>query len=199
MINYIWAIFILVGIIYGIISGNSEMINNTLINSGSNAIEIILKLIPLLCLWQGIMKIAEDSGLINILSKHLSKYIKVLFPELPSNSDAITYISTNIILNMLGVGNAATPFGLKAMKSMQELNKKKDTASRSMITFLVINTSSVTIIPTTIISFRVLHNSVNPTSVVPLCIITTILSSLIGIILDRLFYLLTRRKYEVNS
>ena len=140
MINYIWAIFILVGIIYGIISGNSEMINNTLINSGSNAIEIILKLIPLLCLWQGIMKIAEDSGLINILSKHLSKYIKVLFPELPSNSDAITYISTNIILNMLGVGNAATPFGLKAMKSMQELNKKKDTASRSMITFLVINT-----------------------------------------------------------
>lgn len=199
MISYIWVIFIVVGIIYGIFSGNIEVINNTLINSGSNAIEIIFKLIPLLCLWQGIMKIAEDSGLINVLSKYLSKYIRVLFPELPGNSDAITYISTNIILNMLGVGNAATPFGLKAMKSMQELNKRKDTATRSMITFLVINTSSVTIIPTTIISFRVLHNSVNPTSIVPLCIITTFLSSLIGIIIDRIFYLITRRSYEVDS
>ena len=99
---------------------------------------------------------------------------------------------------MLGVGNAATPFGLKAMKEMQKLNNKKDTATRSMITFLVINTSSVTIIPTTIISFRILNNSVNPTSIVLLCIITTFTSSLIGILLDRLFYLITRRKYANN-
>lgn len=199
MINYIWSFFIIIGVIYGISTGNIENINNGIISSGSNAIEIIMKLIPLMCLWLGIMQIAEESGLINHLSKYFSKIICFLFPELPKNSDAITYISTNIILNMLGVGNAATPFGLKAMQEMQKLNKNKTTATRSMITFLVINTSSVTIIPTTIISFRILNNSVDPTSIVPLCIITTVLSSLVGIILDRLFYLLTRRKYANNS
>ena len=191
MINYIWAIFILVGIIYGIISGNSEMINNTLINSGSNAIEIILKLIPLLCLWQGIMKIAEDSGLINILSKHLSKYIKVLFPELPSNSDAITYISTNIILNMLGVGNAATPFGLKAMEELQKDNQEKDTATEAMITFLVLNTGGVTLIPTTVIALRMMHGSANPTEIIITSILATFVSSISGLILD---YIIRRKR-----
>lgn len=195
MINYIWAFFIIIGVIYGIVTGNIENINNTLINSGTSAIEMILKLIPLMCLWLGIMNIAKDSGLIDILAKKISKILKILFPEIPNNHEALTYISSNIILNMLGVGNAATPFGLKAMKEMQKLNQNKDVATRSMITFLVINTSSVTIIPTTIVSFRILNGSVNPTGIVPLCIITTIISCLIGIILDRLFYIITRGKY----
>lgn len=195
MINYIWAFFIILGITYGIITNNISVINNTLITSGTSAIELIFKLIPLMCLWLGVMKIAEDSNLINILSKHLSKIISPLFPELKGDTKSITYISSNIILNMLGVGNAATPFGLKAMQEMQKLNKNKDTASRSMITFLVINTSSVTLIPSTIISLRVLNNSSNPTSIVPLCIISTFTSSLIGLLLDRLFYLITRKKY----
>lgn len=198
MINYIWAFFIILGITYGIITNNISVINNTLITSGTSAIELIFKLIPLMCLWLGVMKIAEDSNLINILSKHLSKIISPLFPELKGDTKSITYISSNIILNMLGVGNAATPFGLKAMQEMQKLNKNKDTASRSMITFLVINTSSVTLIPSTIISLRVLNNSSNPTSIVPLCIISTFTSSLIGLLLDRLFYLITRKKYANN-
>lgn len=198
MINYIWAFFIIIGIVYGVITGNVVSINNTLINSGTNAIEMIFKLIPLMCLWLGLMNIAKDSGLIEILAKRLNKVLKILFPEIPDGHEALTYISSNIILNMLGVGNAATPFGLKAMKEMQKINKNKDIASRSMITFLVINTSSVTIIPTTIISFRILNNSINPTAIVPLCIITTVLSCIFGIILDRLFYLLTRSKYATN-
>ncbi len=198
MINYIWAFFIILGITYGIITNNISVINETLITSGTSAIELIFKLIPLMCLWLGVMKIAEDSNLINILSKHLSKIISPLFPELKGDTKSITYISSNIILNMLGVGNAATPFGLKAMQEMQKLNKNKDTASRSMITFLVINTSSVTLIPATIISLRVLNNSSNPTSIVPLCIISTFTSSLIGLLLDRLFYLITRKKYANN-
>lgn len=198
MINYIWAFFIILGITYGIITNNISVINETLITSGTSAIELIFKLIPLMCLWLGVMKIAEDSNLINILSKHLSKIISPLFPELKGDTKSITYISSNIILNMLGVGNAATPFGLKAMQEMQKLNKNKDTASRSMITFLVINTSSVTLIPSTIISLRVLNNSTNPTSIVPLCIISTFTSSLIGLLLDRLFYLITRKKYANN-
>ena len=198
MINYIWAFFIIIGVFYGILTGNIENINNTLINSGTSAIEMIFKLIPLMCLWLGLMNIAKDSGLIDILARKLNRILKILFPEIPDGHEALTYISSNIILNMLGVGNAATPFGLKAMKSMQELNKNKDVASRSMITFLVINTSSVTIIPTTVISFRILNNSVNPTSIVPLCIITTVISCFFGILLDRLFYFLTRRKYVSN-
>lgn len=198
MINYIWAFFIIIGIIYGIFTGNIKTIDDTLINSGTSAIEMIFKLIPLMCLWLGIMNIAKDSGLIDILAKKLNRVLKILFPEIPENHEALTYISSNIIMNMLGVGNAATPFGLKAMKEMQKLNKNKDVASRSMITFLVINTSSVTIIPTTIISFRILNNSLNPTGVVPLCIITTVISCLFGILLDRLFYLLTRRKYATD-
>lgn len=198
MINYIWAFFIIAGILYGIFTNNIKLINETILSSGTNAIEIALKLLPLMCLWLGIMKIAEDSGLIDILSKKLSKIIKFLFPELNSDSKAIAYISSNIILNFLGVGNAATPFGLKAMQEMQKLNNAKDTASRSMITFLVINTSSVTLIPSTIISLRILHNSISPTSIVPLCIISTFTSSIIGLILDRLFYLMTRKKYGTN-
>jgi len=198
VINYIWSLFIIIGILYGVITGNVESINNTLINSGTSAIEMIFKLIPLMCLWLGLMNIAKDSGLIDILSKKLNIVLKILFPEIPENHDALTYISSNIILNMLGVGNAATPFGLKAMKELQKINKNKDVASRSMITFLVINTSSVTIIPTTIISFRILNNSLNPTAIVPLCIIATIISCLFGIFLDRLFYFLTRRKYAIN-
>ena len=198
MINYIWGIFIIIGIFYGLIIGNIENINNILINSGTNAIEMIFKLIPLMCLWLGLMNIAKDSGLIDKLAKKLNKILKVLFPEIPDDHEALTYISSNIIMNMLGVGNAATPFGLKAMKALQNLNKNKDVASRSMITFLVINTSSVTLIPTTIISFRILNNSINPTGIVPLCIITTIISFIFGILLDRLFYLLTRKKYANN-
>ena len=198
MINYIWGVFILLGVIISIIKGDNNLTNN-LITSGTKGIDMIINLVPLMCLWLGTMKIADSSGLLNIISNKLSKIIRVIFPEIPKGDPAIAYISSNIVMNMLGLGNAATPFGIKAMTRLKELNNNSDVASRSMITFLVINTSSVTIIPTTIISFRVLHNSVNPTSIVPLCIITTILSSLIGIILDRLFYLLTRRKYEVNS
>ena len=96
MINYIWAFFIIIGIIYGVITGNIESINNTLINSGTNAIEMIFKLIPLMCLWLGLMNIAKDSGLIDILAKKLNKILKILFPEIPENHEALTYISSNI-------------------------------------------------------------------------------------------------------
>ena len=193
MINYIWTIFIILGILYGVITGNVENVNNTLINSGSNAIEIIFNLIPLMCLWLGLMSIAKDSGLIDKLAKRLNKVLKILFPEIPDDHEALTYISSNIILNMLGVGNAATPFGLKAMQEMQKINKNKDEASRSMITFIVMNTAAVTIIPTTIISLRILNKSLNPMSIVPYIIITSTLSCIIGLILDRLYYLVIRR------
>ena len=194
MINYIWGVFILLGVIISIIKGDNNLTNN-LITSGTKGIDIIINLVPLMCLWLGTMKIADSSGLLNIISNKLSKIIRVVFPEIPKGDPAIAYISSNIVMNMLGLGNAATPFGIKAMTRLKELNNNSDIASRSMITFLVINTSSVTIIPTTVISLRIASGSNNPTEIMTACIITTFLSSFIGLLIDRLFYFIRRRHY----
>mgnify|MGYP004513960057 CR=1 FL=1 len=195
MINYIFGIFIIIGIVYSFLTGNVDALNNSLISSGEDAISMIFKMIPLLCLWLGVMKIAEASNLIDKISGFLSKMINPLFPELKQNTPSISYIATNIAMNMLGLGSGATPFGLKAMESMQQENDKKDTASRSMITFLVINTASVTIIPTTVISMRILAGSTSPTIIVPASIITTILSCFLALIFDRIFYHIWSGKY----
>lgn len=194
MMNYIFSLFIIVGIVYSFFSGNIASINESLLTSGEGAISMIMKMIPLLCLWMGVMKIAETSGLLSLISKKISKIIHPLFPELPKDSEAIGYIATNIAMNMLGTGSGATPFGLKAFESLQKDNPKKDTATRSMITFLVINTASVTLIPTTVISLRTLNNSLNPTEIITASIIVTILSCLFGILMDRIFYNLWREK-----
>ena len=194
MINYIWGVFILLGVIISIIKGDNNLTNN-LITSGTKGIDIIINLVPLMCLWLGTMKIADSSGLLNIISNKLSKIIRVVFPEIPKGDPAIAYISSNIVMNMLGLGNAATRFGIKSISRLKELNNNSDIASRSMITFLVINTSSVTIIPTTIISLRIASGSNNPTEIMTACIITTFLSSFIGLLIDRLFYFIWRRHY----
>lgn len=194
MINYLWGIFIILGIIVSIIKGDGNLTNN-LLTSGIKGIDMIISLIPLMCLWLGIMKIADSSGLLNVISNKLSKVIRIIFPEIPKGDPAIAYISSNIVMNMLGLGNAATPFGIKAMTRLKEINNNSDTASRSMITFLVINTSSVTIIPATVISLRIASGSNNPTEIMTACIITTFLSSFIGLLIDRLFYLIWRKKY----
>ena len=194
MINYIFGIFIVVGVVYSFITGNIEAVNESFLSSGSVAIDMIFKMVPLLCLWLGVMKIAEKSGLLLKVSNIFSKFLHPLFPELKKGGEAISYIASNLVMNMLGLGNAATPFGLKAFECMQKDNPKKDTATRSMITFLVINTASVTLIPTTVISFRMLNNSANPTEIVGACLIATILSCFFGIIMDRIFYKLWRDK-----
>ena len=194
MINYIWGFFIVLGVLFSIINGSGS-ITNSMLSSGSKAIDMILGIVPLMCLWLGTMKIAEASGLLDIISNKLSKIIRVVFPEIPKGDPAIAYISSNIVMNMLGLGNAATPFGIKAMTRLKELNNNSDIASRSMITFLVINTSSVTIIPTTVISLRIASGSNNPTEIMTACIITTFLSSFIGLLIDRLFYFIWRRHY----
>lgn len=195
MINYIWGLFLVVGVLYSIIKKDPNLTNN-LISSGKNGLDIILGLLPIMCLWLGIMRLAEKSGLLDRLSQKLSKYIRVIFPEVPKGDPAVAYISSNIIMNILGLGNAATPFGIKAIKELQRLNKNKDIASRSIITFLIINTSSVTIVPTTVISLRLLNNSINASEIIPVTIITSFISTIIALLFDRIFYLLTRRTYD---
>ena len=186
MVNKIWGFFFIIGIIFCLFTDNVDVINNEILNSCKTALDMTFKIFPVMALWLGIAKIAEVSGILKKLSLKLSGILKFIFPEIPKGHQSLSYISSNIIANMFGLGNAATPFGLKAMQSLQELNTKKDTASRSMITFLVLNTSGVTIIPTTIISLRMMYGSVDPTGIVFPCIIITFISTFIGLIIDRI-------------
>ena len=147
-------------------------------------------MLPLLVIWMGLMKVAEEAGIISSISKMMSPILKKIFPSVPNNDPSLGFIASNIAANMAGLGSAATPFGLKAMESLQKLNKDKKVASEAMITFLVLNTSGVTIVPTTIISLRLLYGSVNPSVVLPFCIIATTCSTIGGLTID---YLIRRK------
>ena len=185
MVNTIWYVFIIVGTIYCIITGNLEIINSEILNSAKISFDMIVKMFPVLALWLGIMNIAKVSGLLDKISKKLSPLFSKLFPDIPKGHESIGFITSNVIANIFGLGNAATPFGLKAMKSLQELNINKDIASRSMITFLVLNTSGLTIIPTTIISLKMMYGSLNPTDIVLPCFLATLMSTIGGLLMDR--------------
>lgn len=186
MINKLWIFFILIGISYSFITGNIEIINNEIINSCNTSLKMMMDIFAVMALWLGLMNIAKESGLLQMLSCRLSKILHFLFPEVPKNHESLSFIASNMIANIFGLGSAATPFGLKAMKSLQEINKDKTVASRSMITFLVINTSGLTIIPTTVISLRLMHKSVNPAEIVIATVLATICSTLGGIMMDHI-------------
>ena len=188
MVNVIWVLLILIAIIYSLLTGQVETINNGILTHATSGVNLILEMMPLIVLWTGIMKIAEKSGLLHVFARALNPLLRRLFPSLPRNHKALGYIASNIGANMLGLGSAATPFGLKAMESLQELNPKKEEASRSMITFLVLNTSGLTLIPTTIISMRMLYKSVSPTEIIVPCILATTISTIVGLLLDRILY-----------
>ena len=184
MVNIIWGVFIIIGIVFGFLNGKIDLINNEVITSGKVALDLLLEMLPMLSLWMGLMKIAEDSGLLKFIARKLSFVLKILFPKIPVDNPALGLIASNVAINMAGLGSAATPCGLKAMKELQKINEKKDTASSSMITFLVLNTGGVTIIPTTIISMRAMYGSINPTEIIPTCILATLCSNICGLILD---------------
>ncbi|MGN1297303.1 MAG: nucleoside recognition domain-containing protein [Clostridia bacterium] len=166
MLNIVWPIFIIISFSFAIFSGNLEKLNSSIFESTNDAINLSLNLLGTICLWNGIMQIASSTSVIEKLTKFLKPVIKFLFPELKNNSKIQKEISMNMIANILGLGNAATPLGLKAMKSMQKENIKKDTLSDSMMMFIVLNTASIQIIPTTVIAIRNSLGSNNPTSIV---------------------------------
>ena len=152
MLNYIWFGLIFISVVIGTITGKIDQVTDAAITMSKTSVEIAIGLIGIMALWLGTMKIAEDSGLIQIIAKSLRPITIRLFPDVPSDHPAIGSIVLNMAANMLGLGNAATPLGLKAMKELQELNKHKDTATDAMCTFLAINTSSVQIIlPATVV------------------------------------------------
>ena len=166
MLNQIWPIFILVSFSYAIFSGNLERLNASIFESTSDAIRLSIELLGTICLWNGIMQVANKTSIIHKLTNLLNPIIKVLFPEIKKNKQIQQEISMNMIANILGLGNAATPLGLKAMKSMQKENSKKDVLSNSMLMFIVLNTASIQVIPTTVIAIRNSLGSTNPTAIV---------------------------------
>ena len=191
MVNVIWAGLIFIAIIYSFLTGEIDTINNGILTHATSGINLIMEMMPLIVLWTGIMKIAEKSGLLHVFARMLNPILRRLFPSLPKDHKALGYIASNIGANMLGLGSAATPFGLKAMEELQKDNPKKDTATEAMITFLVLNTGGVTLIPTTVIALRIMHGSVNPTEIIITSILATSVSSISGLLLD---YFIRRRK-----
>ena len=194
MLNIVWPIFIILSFSFAIFTGNLENLNNSIFDSTNSAISLSIDLLGSMCLWSGIMKIASKTSLIENLTKLLAPILNLLFPDLKRNKKIKKEISMNVTANILGLGNAATPLGLKAMKSMQEENRNKDTLSDSMFMFIVLNTASIQLIPTTVIAIRNSLGSQNPTSIVFPTWISTIISALVGIFVAKIVIRLTRRK-----
>lgn len=186
MMSIIWGLMIICAIGLSLINGNIEILNEEIINSSKAAIDMVISIMPILILWMGLMQIASDSGLLMLMANKLGKILKFIFPSVPKENKALGYIASNVIVNMMGLGSAATPFGLKAMEELQKINKQKEIASNAMITFLILNTGGVTIIPTTIISLRKMHGSSNPTEIIITAVFATFCACISGLIIDRI-------------
>lgn len=186
MMNKIWGVFIIIGVVFSFFTGNISVINNEILSCGETVLSMVMKLFPIMALWLGIMKIASVSGLLKKMSIILYPITRFIFPDIPKDSDVISLITSSFVFNMFGLGNASTPIGLKAMRELKDLSGS-DVASRSMITFLVLNTTGFTIIPTTIISLRMMHGSSNPSEVIIPCLLASFCSTVFGLIVDRFY------------
>lgn len=193
MVNLIWAFMAIIGIIYAMVHGTMEEVNKALFQSANEAVTLTISLVSVLVFWLGLMNIAEKAGILRALAKIWKPVIHRLFPDIPKDHPAIGYILSNVTANMFGLGNAATPMGLKAMEEMKKISNT-NVASRSMITFLALNTSGFTLIPTTVIAIRMQYGSMSPTEIVGTTIIASAISVSSAIILDRLFYHVNKKK-----
>lgn len=185
MISYIWFSMILVSIVTGIYNDTLPLVINEAAISAKRAFELALSLGGIMTLWLGIMQIAEDAGLVRDIGRASKPLLEKLFPSIPKDHPAMGAITLNLAANFLGLSNAATPFGLKAMEELQSINPKKDIASDDMCMFLAINTSSVQLIPTTAISLMTLAGSVDPTAIISSSILATSISTLTAIVLSK--------------
>lgn len=187
MLNVLWPLFIIISYIYALFSGNLEKINIGIFESAESATELTITFFGTITLWCGIMQIAKDSSLSKKLAKLLSPLIKLLFPEVKKQDKAHEEISLNIIANILGLGNASTPLGLKAMESLQKENPNKNTLSNPMAILILINTASIQLIPTTVIAIRTSLNSNNPTNIILPVWIATLCAMTCAICIAKIF------------
>lgn len=189
MLNYLWGFMIVIGIVVGVINGRIDEVSTAALNSSKEAVMLCITMLGFMSLWTGIMQIAKTSGITEAFTKVLRPVIRLLFPDIPVGHVANEYIASNMIANILGLGWAATPMGLKAMKELKTLNKDSEYASADMCTFLIINISSLQLIPVNIIAYRSQYGSISPTEILGAALIATTISTIAGI----LFSLVARK------
>lgn len=187
MVNFIWLFFILVGFLVAALQGRIDLVTEAAFSGAKTGVTVCFGLISILVFWLGMMRIAEDAGLLKKIASMLSPVVRFLFPDVPKNHPAMGYIMSNMSANLLGLGNAATPMGIKAMQELQKLNPDKETATPAMCTLLALNTSSITLIPTTLIAIRMNFDSANPAEIVGTTLIATIIATCAAMITDRWF------------
>lgn len=184
MVNLIWFFLLASGIIVAGFTGNMPQVTAAAFEAARMGVFTALEITGMMCLWLGMLKIAEDAGMVSFLARILRPLMVKFFPSIPSEHPAIGAVLMNLGANILGLGNAATPFGLKAMQHLQSLNKEKETASDAMITFLALNTSCITLIPVTVLGLRVAAGSKDPTIIVVPTILATLCGTLVALSID---------------
>lgn len=182
MINVIWFFILIFGLGFGLITGRGDIVSKSIVSSAGSTVEFVIKLVGLMCIWCGVMKIAEKSGLTEKIAKLLRPILKLIFKDAAKDEKAMGAIVMNLTANMMGLSNAATPFGIKAMEEMDRLNPNKGTASNDMSLFLVLNAACIQLVPTTVISIRAASGSQNPGEIIIPAIMATTVAAVMGII-----------------
>lgn len=185
--KYIWGALIVAGLAMGIINGQADIITTTITSSAKDAALFAISMIGTYCLWLGLLNIARESGFVELIAKAVAKPVSALFKQVKRGSEAAGFITLNFVANMLGMGNAATPFGLSAMAQLQKENPHPDTPTTDMCTFLIVNISALQILPLTIIAVRTAAGATNPADIIPTAFLATFLTSLTGVILAKIF------------
>lgn len=186
MINVIWFFILIIGIGFGLLTGRGDLVSKSVVNTAGSTVEFVIKLVGLMCIWCGVMKIAEKSGFTEKLAKLLKPILRLVFKEASKDEKAMGAIVMNLTANMMGLSNAATPFGIKAMEEMDRLNKDKGTASNDMALFLVLNAACIQLVPTTVLSVRAASGSSNPGAIIIPAILATTVAAIMGVIFAKI-------------
>lgn len=196
MINLIWMGMIVIGFGFAAVNGNIDSVTKAAFDGAQTGVTVSFGLISILVFWLGMMRLAEDAGLLKKVARLLGPVVRFLFPDVPKNHPAMGYILSNMSANLFGLGNAATPMGIKAMQELQKLNPDKETASAAMCTLLALNTASITLIPTTLIAIRLNYESANPSEIVGTTLLATAIATAAAIIADRWYRRRTMRRQK---
>lgn len=194
MLNYLWAGMILIGITVAAFTGRIPDITSAALSSSQEAVQVCLTMLGIMSMWTGLMKIAETAGMIKAISRRMTPFLRLLFPSLSPKSKAMEYISTNVIANVLGLGWAATPAGIKAMEELQKTNTDKTTATKEMCMFMIFNMSSLQIISVNLIAYRTQYNSANPSEIIGPGLLATLISTIVGVLTAKIFEIFYFRK-----
>lgn len=183
--NVIWLVIVVITILYCLCSGQVDVINEVFVTTGKETFDFVIPMLCITVFWNGMLYVAKEAGILHFLERLLHPLLKRLFPDIKHDEETLGYVAANVVVNMVGLGSAATPMGLKAMEGMQRHNPHKDTATRSMITFLVLNTAGVTLLSTSLIAIRATYHAQDITGFMPYAVISTCFASCIGVCIDR--------------